>query len=121
MNPNKVFFSQKILDGLITEGKIKLDKNVLTLLSRGNPSFVLEPAYRILKTADNGPDPYGLAGQIRYEKELKAENADIYLDSLIYQNTAYQVEPGFIGEKEDLLDRLSDTELLTKFLLDNLI
>lgn len=55
MNPNKLFFSQTILDGLITEGKIKLDKNVLTLLSRGNPSFVLEPAYRILKTADNGP------------------------------------------------------------------
>lgn len=26
MNPNKVFFSQRILDGLITEGKIKLDR-----------------------------------------------------------------------------------------------
>lgn len=121
MNPKKLFFSQTILDELITQGKIKLDKNILTLLSAGNPSFVLEPAYRIVKTADNGPDPHGLTGQIRYEKELKAATAEIYLDSLIYQNTAYQVEPGFIGEKEDFLDRLSDTELLAKFLLDNLI
>jgi hypothetical protein len=31
------------------------------------------------------------------------------------------VEPGFIGEKKELIDRLSDTELLARFLLDSLL
>jgi hypothetical protein len=118
---DKIFFSQTVLDGLISEGKIKLDKNVLTLLSSENPSFELEPAYRIMRTADSGPDPNDLVGKIKYEKDLKAANAEIYLDSLLFKDTAYTVEPGFIGEKKELMERLTDTELLARFLLDNLI
>lgn len=118
---NKIFFSQSILDGLINEGRIKLEKNMLTLLSPDRPTFELEPAYRINRTADNGSDPHGLVGQIKYEKELKAANAEIFLDSVIYRDTAYVAEPGFIGEKKELIERLSDTELLARFLLDNLL
>ncbi len=118
---NKIFFSQAILDALTNEGRIRLDKNVLTLLSPDMPSFELEPGYRIVKTADNGPDPNGLLGQIKYERDLTMANAEIYLDSLIYNDTAYTVEPGFIGEKKELLEKLTDMELLTRFLLDNLL
>jgi hypothetical protein len=118
---SKIFFSQRILDALIEEGKIRLDRNVLTLLTPDEPSFELEPAYRIIKTSDGGPDPHGLVGRIKYEKDIRELNAEVYLDSLIYRDTAYQAEPGFIGEKKELLDRLSDTELLTRFLLDTLI
>lgn len=117
----KIFFSQSILDGLINEGRIRLEKNVLTLFSSDAPSFDLEPGYRILRTADNGPDPHDLAGKIKYEKELRTADAEIYLDSLIYKNTAYVMEPGFIGEKKELIDQLSDTELLARFLLDSLL
>jgi hypothetical protein len=118
---NKVFFSQQILDGLIGEGRITLDGNVLTLLVPDRPSFELEPAYRITGTADSGPDPNGLVGQIKYEKDLVAAGAEIYLDSILYGETAYRADPGFIGEKKELLDRLSDTELLARFLLDSLL
>ncbi len=118
---SKIFFSQSILDSLIQEGRIRLEGNVLTLLAGDNPSFELESGYRILRTADNGPDPHGLVNEIRYEKELRQANAEIYLDSLIYNDTAYAIEPGFIGEKKELIDRLSDTELLARFLLDSLI
>jgi hypothetical protein len=118
---SRIFFSQSILDGLISEGRIKLDGSVLTLLTPDRPSFELEPAYRITGTADNGPDPHGLVGQIRYEKELRAAKAEIYLDSILLQETAYAADPGFIGEKKELLDRLSDTELLARFLMDNLL
>jgi hypothetical protein len=47
-------------------------------------------------------------------------NAEVYLNSIIYGETAY-AEPGFIGEKKELIDRLSDTELLARFLLDTLL
>jgi len=118
---NKIFFSQRILDSLIDEGKIKLAGNVLTLLLSDNPSFELEPGYRFLRTSDGSPDPHGLVGQIKYEKDVKALNAEIYMDSIIYRDVAYEAEPGFIGEKKELIDRLSDTELLARFLLDTLI
>ncbi len=118
---HKIFFSQRILDSLIEEGKIKLDGNVLTLLISGNPSFELEPGYRFIKTSDGSPDPHGLVGQIKYEKDVKALNAEIYMDSIIYRDIAYEAETGFIGEKKELIDRLSDMELLTRFLLDTLI
>jgi len=117
---SKLFFSQQMLDSLINEGKIKFDNKVLTLLTGARPSFELEPAIRFLKTADGLPDPHNLVGQFKYEKDLKAMNAEIYLDSLIYRDCAYVVEPGFIGEKKELLDGLSDTDLLAKFLLENL-
>ena len=118
---NKMFFSQRILGGLVDEGKIRLDNNILTILARDKSSFELEPAFRFIKTADNGPDPHKLVGQIKYEKALKALNAEIYLDSVIYQETAYEVEPGFIGEKQELMDSLSDTDILARFLLENLL
>lgn len=118
---NKIFFSQRILDGLTDEGKIKLDGNVITLLTPDKPSFELEPAYRFVRTSDGGPDPHGLVGRIKYEKDVKAMNAEVYLNSIIYGETAYEVEPGFIGEKKELIERLSDTELLSRFLLDTLL
>lgn len=117
---NKLFFSHRILDSLIEEGRIKLENNILTLLERDRPSFELEPGYRFVKTADNGPDPNNLVGQIKYEKEIRAMHAELYLDSVLFRDTAYEVEPGFIGEKKELLDRLSDTDMLARFLLENL-
>jgi hypothetical protein len=116
----RVFFSQRILDSLVDEGKIKLERNVLTLLKGNHPSFVLEPAYRFLRTADGGPDPHDLIGQFKYERELKELSAEHYLDSVLYKDTAYVVEPGFIGEQKELLDSMSDTDLLARFLLENL-
>jgi hypothetical protein len=117
----KIFFSQRILDALIDEGKIRLDNNIITLLLPDNPSFELEPGYRFIRTSDGIQDPHGFVGQIKYEKDLKALHAEIYLDSVIHGDIAYEVEPGFIGEKKELIDRLSDTELLARFLLDTLL
>jgi hypothetical protein len=117
---NKIFFSHRILDSLVEEGRIKLEKNILTLPSGDRSSFELEPAYRFLKTVDNSPDPHNLIGQIKYEKEIKAWHAEIYLNSVLYRDIAYEVEAGFIGEKKELIEKLSDNDLLARFLLENL-
>lgn len=117
----KLFFSQRMLDALAEEGKLILEGNVLTLLAKDRPSFTLEPAYRILQTSDGGPDPHGLIGLIRSERALKEMRAEIYLDSVIYRDTAYQAELGFIGEEKELMEKLADTELLARYLLENLL
>lgn len=116
-----MFFPQRILDALADEGKLTIEGNVLTILSRDRPSFELEPACRIARTADGGPDPHGLVGLIKSAKALREMGAEVYLDSVIYKDTAYQAEPGFIGEEKELMDKLADTELLARYLLENLL
>lgn len=116
----KIFFSQRILDSLIDEGRIKLDNNTLTLLSGARLSFELEPGYRFTKTADGSADPHGFVGAIKYEHELKALHAEIYLNSVICRDIAYEVESGYIGEQK-LIDQLSDSDILARFLLENLL
>jgi hypothetical protein len=116
----KVFFSQQLLDSLADEGRISLDHNVLTLLSKDRPTFTLEPAFRFTGTADGKPDLHGLVGTIRSAKDIRDMKAEIYLDSILFEETAYQTVPGFIGEEQALMEKLSDTDLLTRFLLENL-
>ena len=116
----KVFFKQTLLNRLSDEGKISLDRNLLTILSTDRPSFFLEPAYRLIKTADGSADPHGVVGQIRSEKEIKDMDAEIYLESVIIGDTAYEAESGFIGEEKEVMEKLSDTDLLARFLLDEM-
>jgi hypothetical protein len=118
---NKLFFSQRILDALINEEKITLDGNTITIFSKDKATFELDPAFRFIRTADGRRDPHNFVGMIQLEKDLRSMHAEIFLDSIIYKDTAYVVEPGFIGEKKELIEKLSDTELLARFLLENLL
>jgi hypothetical protein len=95
----RIFFSQSMLDSMMDAGKIKVDKSVLTMLAGDNPTFELKQAYRLVRTIDDATDPSGLAGQIRSEAELKELGAEIYMDSIIYKDVAYQADPGYIAEK----------------------
>ena len=117
----KIFFSHHFLDKLVQEGKISIEGTILTLMTPDRPSFELEPSCRVTKTAGTASDPHHLVGRIMYEKDVKAMGAEIYLNSLIYRDTAYEVELGFIGEKKELLDRLSDTDILAQYLIEKLI
>jgi hypothetical protein len=95
----RIFFSQSMLDSMVDAGKITVDKSVLTMLTGDNPTFELKQAYRFVKTIDGAIDPGGLVGQIRSEAELKELGAEIYMDSVIYKDVAYQADPGYIAEK----------------------
>ncbi len=118
---SRLFFSQQVLDSLSEEGKLNLEKNILTLLSKDRPSFELEPAFRILRTAEGSRDSNGIVGLVWSERDLKDMGAEGYLNSVIYRNVAYEAEPGFIGEKQEIMEKLSDTDLLARFLLENLM
>ncbi len=137
----RLFFSQSMLDTMVEAGKVTVDKNVMTMLAGGNPTFELLPAYRFVKTIDNGPDPSGLVSQIRLEAELKAMGAEVYMDSVIYKDVAYQADPGFIAEQqvpggkpapaaeaapelqaaEPPAEKAKSGDDLSKFILDNLL
>jgi hypothetical protein len=116
-----IFFSQNILDALIVEGRIKIDGNIMTLLTKEQHSFELEPAYRIVRTIAGSTDPFQLLGTIKTGSELMDLHAETYRDSIIIGDTAYEAESGFLGDEQSVRERLSDTDLLTRFLLDNLL
>ncbi|NTW67897.1 MAG: hypothetical protein HGB21_16555 [Nitrospirae bacterium] len=140
----RLFFSQSMLDSMMEAGKIKVDKGILTMLAGDNPNFSLHPAFRIVRTIDDGADPNGLVGQIRSEAELRELGAETYMDSVIYRDIAYQADTGFIAEKqvpmqatdaktapktgeqsaavaEPPADKSKDANDLSKFILDNLL
>jgi hypothetical protein len=137
----RLFFSQSMLDSMVDAGKIKVDRNRMTMLAGDNPTFTLLPAYRLVRTIDNAPDPAGLVPHIRSESELKALGAEVYMDSVIYQDVAYQADPGFIAEKEPPASQAEEKSVppqqekpaeppadqtksgddLSRFILDNLL
>lgn len=132
----RLFFSQSMLDSMVEAGKIRVEKDLLTMLAGDQPVFRLIPAYRFVKTLDNSPDSAGFAGQIRSERELRELGAEVYMDSVIYRETAYQADPGFIAEKDvpaeqpaeqtpqpaqPPADASQDANDLSKFILDNLL
>lgn len=88
-----------MLDSMVDAGKIKVDLNVMTMLAGDNPTFRLLPAYRFVKTVENVPDPSRLVGHFRTEQDLKEMGAEVYMDSVIYRDIAYQADPGFIAEQ----------------------
>jgi hypothetical protein len=139
----RLFFSQSMLDSMVEAGRITVDRNILTMLAGDNPTFTLLPAYRFVRTIDNAPDPAGLVSRIRSESELKAMGAEVYMDSVIYREVAYQADPGFIAEQqvpgaqpdaapapeakpagpaaEPPAEAAKDGDDLSKFILDNLL
>ena len=140
-----------MLDSMADAGKIKVDRGILTMLAGDNPTFELKQAYRFVKTVDDAADPSGLVGQIRSEAELKELGAEIYMDSVIYRDVAYQADPGYIAEQkvpgvpqgsnpaetsdlpgakpaapsstaaEATAEKASEADQLSKFIMDNLL
>jgi len=119
----KIFISQAVLDALFAEGKADLDGDRMTIHYRGNQVYKLIPAFKFLYPEEGDRDPHGLVGKIYTRSELNKIEADIYMDSAIVNQVAYQVEPGYIGKPEaadpagPAPGEVSDHELLGEYLL----
>ncbi len=93
----KIFISQQVLDALFEQDQAELKDDELSILSKNRQVFKLIPAFKFLYLAEGSLDPNQLIGKIFTEAQLKSAKADIYMDSVIYKDVAYQVEPGFLG------------------------
>ncbi|MBN1882960.1 MAG: hypothetical protein JW885_12355 [Deltaproteobacteria bacterium] len=93
--------------------------NVVTTLSGGKASYKLIPAYKFIKLTSGGEDIPELLGLVKTKDELCDFNPDIFLDSIIIGELAYEVETGYIGNLEDTNED-DDITLLSKYILENL-
>ncbi|WP_428268511.1 hypothetical protein [Haliangium sp.] len=93
----RLYISQKRIDIWSGENRIDIRGDVMTLVEHGR-DFRVEPAARFLAVSGGGDDPHDLLGKVKSARELEQMGADLMADSVIYTDTAYDVEEGFIGE-----------------------
>ncbi len=137
MGANRFFWPQELLDQWIVEDKITLKDDSLTIVSEKR-TFQTKQAVYFSADVSDGQDTHNFVGRVKELSVLEEMGAEYYMDSVIMEDSAYEVVPGFTGEPEagksagamDLSAALagetgegeanSDRELLAKFLLENL-
>ena len=92
----RLFISQERLDQWTADSKVSIDGGVMTV-SELQRSFDVGPAVRFLKVAGDEPDPNDLINRVKTEEELVEMGADLYMNSVIFGDIAYDVQPGFLG------------------------
>ena len=95
----RLFVSQKRLDQWTDEGKMTIDGDRLTLPELGRVFRVI-PAVRFLRVVGDDDDPHTLVDKVLAEQKLAEMGADHFATSVIYGETAYEVQQGFLGTPE---------------------
>ncbi len=118
----KLFFSQDILDAWCDEEKVSVDGEELTINRNPPVKFKLIPAYRVIKVAGDDEDVKKWVNKVKTRDELKAAGADVYMNSIIVDEVAYDAEYGYLAEtmSETITEEKTDETLLTEFFLKNL-
>lgn len=141
MKANRIFWPQEVLDQWIVEEKISIEGEELTINSENRTYRMNQAIYFEADVGDDG-DIHSLVGRVKDKSELDEMGAEHYMDSVLIEDSAYQVVPGFTGlllieVKEmsggravDLSDafashsgkeeEVDDRELLARFLIENL-
>jgi hypothetical protein len=92
----KLFIPQEALDSWLSADKVSLEGEILRLLGT-NFSLRLVPGC-YFKGVQAGNDEPGLVGRAKAKAAVTAMGAEMYLDSVILGETAYEIEPGFVGK-----------------------
>jgi hypothetical protein len=92
-----LFIAQKTLSTWLEQDKIEFDNNMMTIKSDGR-CFRLVEAVRFVKVEGDDEDQAGLLGRVKTNIQLIDMGAERYRDSVIYEEVAYKVQEGFIGE-----------------------
>jgi len=120
------------MDEWVLEEKATVEDEVLTIQGE-KTKYKLSQAVHFTADVGDGTDPHKLVGRVKEIDRLLPMGAEHYMDSVLIEDSAYQVTPGFTGEcifddmSKEITQQSSkgekkaeDRELLAKFLLDNL-
>lgn len=92
----KLFIPQEDFDSWMSVEKVSLEGEILSLLGT-NISLRLVPGCHF-KGVQAGQDQQGLLGKVKAKAALAAMGAEVYLDSVILGETAYEIETGFVAK-----------------------
>ena len=131
MGKNRVFFPQAALDQWLSEGKVDLQGEELTIKPESRRYRILEAA-RIVVECTGVPDANELVGKVKTRRFLSELGAELLESSMVLGENAYDIVPGFVGAPVGSFEEhiaggaegaprpASDEELLAKFLLESL-
>jgi hypothetical protein len=94
---SRLFISVDRLEAWSAEGRAALEGDRMTLTELGR-KFSMTPAVCFVKTMGTDDDPYDLVGRVKSKPQLDEMGAEQLANSVIYQDMAYDVIDGFIGE-----------------------
>ncbi|HEX4450537.1 MAG TPA: hypothetical protein VGG28_15655 [Kofleriaceae bacterium] len=94
---SRLFISVDRLDSWTAEGRASLEGDRMTLTEL-NRAFSMTPAVCFVSTTGQSPDPHDLVGRVKSKPQLEQMGAEQLSNSVIYNDTAYDVIDGFIGE-----------------------
>lgn len=69
----------------------------MTLTELGR-KFAMVPAVHFVKVTGTDNDPYDLVGRVKSKEAMQSMGAEQFANSVIYNDTAYDVIDGFIGD-----------------------
>jgi hypothetical protein len=92
----RLFISVERLEAWSAENRVLVEGPRMTLTELGRV-FEIRPAVHFLSVAGGDVDPHGLLGLVKDEGELAVMGADHMAGSVIYVDTAYDVQNGFLG------------------------
>lgn len=95
---SRLFISVERLDVWTGEGRASLEGDRMTLTALGGHSFSIVPAVAFKSATGQEADPNDLVGRVKAKDALEQMGAEIFGNSVIYRDTAYDVVDGFIGE-----------------------
>jgi hypothetical protein len=140
MGNNRVFFPQAALDQWISDGKVDLAGDELTIKPESRRYRIFEAA-RVVREVTGLQDVNELVGKVKTRQYLSGLGAELLETSMVLGDNAYDVVPGFVGApvgtfEEHMADPAragnrggasdggatpaSDEELLARFLLESL-
>ena len=93
----KLFIPQSDIDRWMSSGRVELRGEVLVLRD-ASAEMKLRAAALFLRVAGDGTDKRGLVGKVKDEQALGALGAEAYMTSVLFDDTAYDVEAGFVAE-----------------------
>ena len=93
----RLFISTDRLEAWTIEGRAALEGQTMTLVELSR-SFSIKAAVRFLAVQGADSDPHDLIGLVKDVEQLATMGADHMADSVIYVDTAYAVQNGFLGE-----------------------
>lgn len=92
----RVFFPQTALDELVSENRVDIKGEELTLKVEGRRYRIIE-AVRIVREVTGADDPHELLGRIKTRGFLVELGAELLEGSMILGDNAYDVVQGFVG------------------------
>jgi hypothetical protein len=96
----KVFIPQDVVDSWVTADTVELSGEVMTFRGAG-VSLRMVPGYYFDHVSAGTDVGHNLLGRAKAKAAIAALGAEVYMNSVIVGETAYDVEVGFVAKPLD--------------------